>query len=129
MFPVKNKTSISERKKALRAEADFYKTTIDGQVMQLKSDAVAVSTKALFIAATLLGTYLLFNFIVSDDEKEQEAKIVLENTNVPMVIKPSEENSSWLVKSIKGYMLSFLMGIARNKIMAAIAMLKDSNAK
>lgn len=129
MFPVKNKTSIAERKKELQAEGDYYKMIIDRQVTQLKRNVVKLSTKTLIITATLLGVYILFNFIVSDDEKVKKAKIASDNPNSPAILGSSKENSSWLINSIKGYMLSFLMGIARNKIMAAIAMLKDSNAK
>lgn len=128
MFPVKNQLSLAERKKELRAEADFYKHSIDEQVVQLKSQAVRVSTRSLIIASVLLGTYLLFKLITPKEEEEYEGNIA-SNPNAPIVINPTENTNSWLVKSIKGYMLSFLVGIARNKIMAAIAMLKDSNAK
>lgn len=128
MLPVKNQMSLAERKKELRAEADFYKHSIDEQVVQLKSQAVRVSTRSLIIASVLLGTYLLFKLITPKEEEEYEGKIA-SNPNAPIVINATENTDSWLVKSIKGYMLSFLVGIARNKIMAAIAMLKDSNAK
>lgn len=128
MLPVKNQMSLAERKKELRAEADFYKHSIDEQVVQLKSQAVRVSTRSLIIASVLLGTYLLFKLITPSEEEENGGKIA-SNPNAPVVINAAENTDSWLVKSIKGYMLSFLVGIARNKIMAAIAMLKDSNAK
>lgn len=129
MLPIKNQISLAERKKELRAEADYYKHSIDEQVVQLKNKAVRVSTRSLIIASVLLGTYLLFKIVIPVDDEDSEDKIASTNPNSPTVIHSTDSTDSWIIKSIKGYMLSFLVGIARKKIMAAIAMLKDSNAK
>jgi len=128
MFPAVSPKKISERKRQLHLEAKAYKETIDGQVSNLKSEATRIGTRALIIGGVLATSYLLFSYLTSDDEKKVSAKIS-ENGNLPVIVKKEKAKESWLVSSIKGYMLSFLMAIAKDKIIEALSILKENYAE
>lgn len=128
MFPTVSPKKISERKRQLHLEAKAYKETIDGQVSNLKSEATRIGTRTLIIGGVLATSYLLFSYLTSDNEKKVSAKIS-ENGNLPVIVKKEKAKESWLVSSIKGYMLSFLMAIAKDKIIEALSILKENYAE
>ncbi len=128
MFPVVSPKNISERKQALHLEAKEYKKTIDGQVDNLKTEAVRIGTSALIIGGVLATTYLIFNFLSTDSAKKETPKVA-ENSNLPLVVKKEKKEESWLISSIKGYMLSFLIAIAKDKVMEALSILKENHAE
>lgn len=130
MFPVVSPKKISERKQALHLEAKEYKKTIDGQVSNLKTEATRIGTTALIIGGVLATTYLLFNFLSADSDKKEKVKVaVAESNNLPVVVKKEKKEESWIISSIKGYMLSFLMAIAKDKVMEALSILKENHAE
>jgi hypothetical protein len=73
-----------------------------------------------------LGTYLLFRWLSPADKKTKVKEIVYdENTNLPVAVKEPKEES-WIISSIKGYIMSFLIAIAKDKILEAISLMKES---
>jgi hypothetical protein len=126
MFPAVSPKKTSERKIQLHKEAQAYKKTIDGQVNDLKSEAARIGTTAVIVGAALAGTYLIFSLFTSDSKKKKAVQII-DNPNLPVVVKKEKEQESWLVSSIKGYIMAFVMAIAKDKIMEALAILKENN--
>ncbi|MCU0469086.1 MAG: hypothetical protein MUF58_10815 [Arcicella sp.] len=126
MFPAVSPKKASERKIQLHKEAQAYKKTIDGQVNDLKSEAARIGTTAVIVGAALAGTYLIFSLFTSDSKKKKAVQII-DNPNLPVVVKKEKEQESWLVSSIKGYIMAFVMAIAKDKIMEALAILKENN--
>jgi hypothetical protein len=126
MFPAVSPKKTSERKSELHKEAQAYKKTIDGQVNDLKTEAARIGTTALIVGTALAGVYVLFNLITSDSKDEKKLKVV-ENSNLPVVVKKEKNSDSWIVSSIKGYIATFVLAFAKEKIMEAIAMLKENN--
>lgn len=126
MFPAVSPKKTSERKQELHKEAQAYKKTIDGQVNDLKTEAARIGTTALIVGTALAGVYVLFSFLTSDSKEEKKLKKV-ENVNLPVVIKSEKSDNSWLVSSIKGYIATFVLAFAKDKIMDAIAILKENN--
>jgi hypothetical protein len=126
MFPTVSPKKTSERKNELHKEAQAYKKTIDGQVNDLKTEAARIGTTALIVGTALAGVYVLFSLLTSDSKEEKKIK-KMENTNLPVVIKKEKSGESWVVSSIKGYIATFILAFAKDKIMEAIAMLKENN--
>ena len=126
MFPAVSPKKTSERKKELHKEAQAYKKTIDGQVNDLKTEAARIGTTALIVGTALAGVYVLFSLLTSDSKEEKKIKKV-ENSNLPVVVKKDKSGDSWVVSSIKGYIVAFVMAIAKDKIMEALAILKENN--
>jgi hypothetical protein len=125
MFPTVSPKKPSERKIALHKEAQAYKKTIDGQVNDLKSDAARIGTTALIVGTALATVYVIFSLFTSDSEPKKKKIKIVENVNLPVIVEKGKE--SWLVSSIKGYIVAFLMAIAKDKIMEAMTILKESN--
>ena len=126
MFPTVSPKKTSERKNELHKEAQAYKKTIDGQVNDLKTEAARIGTTALIVGTALAGVYVIFNLLTSDSKEKKKIKVV-ENTNLPVVVKKEKGGDSWIVSSIKGYIATFILAFARDKIMQAIAILKENN--
>ncbi len=126
MFPTVSPQKTSERKNELHKEAQAYKKTIDGQVNDLKTEATRIGTTALIVGTALAGVYVLFSLLTSNSKEENKAKKI-ENSNLPVVIKKEKSGESWIVSSIKGYIATFILAFAKDKIMEAIAMLKENN--
>ena len=126
MFPAVSPKKTSERKKELHKEAQAYKKTIDGQVNDLKTEAARIGTTALIVGTALAGVYVLFSLLTSDSKEDKKIKKV-ENLNLPVVVKKDKSGDSWVVSSIKGYIVAFVMAIAKDKIMEALAILKENN--
>lgn len=126
MFPTVSPKKTSERKNELHKEAQAYKKTIDGQVNDLKTEAARIGTTALIVGTALAGVYVLFSLLTSDSKEEKKIKKI-ENTNLPVVIKKEKSGESWIVSSIKGYIATFVLAFAKDKIMEAISILKENN--
>ena len=126
MFPTVSPKKTSERKQELHKEAQAYKKTIDGQVNDLKTEATRIGTTALIVGTALAGVYVLFSLLTSDSKQAKKVKKV-ENTNLPVVINKEKSGDSWVISSIKGYIATFILAFAKDKIMEAIAVLKENN--
>jgi len=126
MFPTVSPKKTSERKIQLHKEAQAYKKTIDGQVNDLKTEAARIGTTALIVGTALAGVYVIFSLFTSESKKKKELQIV-ENSNLPVVVKKEKSKDSWIISSIKGYMMAFFMAIAKDKIMEAMSILKENN--
>lgn len=126
MFPAVSPKKTSERKIQLHQEAQAYKKTIDGQVNDLKSEAARIGTTALIVGTALAGVYVIFSLFTSDSKKKKTVQVV-ENSNLPVVVKKEKNKESWLVASIKSYMIAFVMAVAKDKIMEALSILKENN--
>jgi hypothetical protein len=126
MFPTVSPKKTSERKIQLHKEAQAYKKTIDGQVNDLKTEAARIGTTALIVGTALAGVYVIFSLFTSESKKKKELQIV-ENSNLPVVVKKEKGKDSWIISSIKGYMMAFLMAIAKDKITEAMSILKENN--
>ncbi|MDI9881720.1 hypothetical protein [Flectobacillus longus] len=126
MLPALSSPNTAARKEQLQQEAQEYKNKIDTQVITLKTEATKVGTATLVIGGVLLGTYLLFRWLSPTDKKTKVKEIVYdENTNLPVAVKEPKEES-WIISSIKGYIMSFLIAIAKDKILEAISLMKES---
>jgi hypothetical protein len=126
MFPAVSPKKTSERKIELHKEAQAYKKTIDGQVNDLKTEAARIGTTALIVGTALAGVYVLFSVLTSESKEEKKIKVV-ENKNLPVVVKKDKSGESWIVSSIKGYIATFVLAFAKDKIMEALAILKENN--
>ena len=127
MFSTTSPKKTSERKFELHKEAQAYKKTIDGQVNDLKSEAVRIGTTTLIVGTALATVYLIFSLFTSDSEPKKKKIKGTENSNLPVIVKKEKGTESWLVSSIKEYIIAFLMAIAKDKIMEAMMILKENN--
>jgi hypothetical protein len=127
MFPTVSPQKPSDRKIELHKEAQAYKKTIDGQVNDLKSEAARIGTTALIVGTALASVYVIFSLFTSDSEPQKKKIKVVENSNLPVLVTKEKGTESWIVSSIKGYIFAFLMALAKDKIMEAMAILKESN--
>ena len=126
MLPTVSPKKTSDRKIELYKEAQAYKKTIDGQVNDLKSEVARIGTTALIVGTALASVYVIFSLFNSNAEPKKKKIKVIENPNLPVVAK-EKGTESWVVSSIRGYIIAFLVALAKDKIMEAMAILKETN--
>jgi hypothetical protein len=101
------------QKTMLEAESELLKQRLEGQIDNFKTDATRVGKQALVIGGSVMAVYLLLDWLLPNDD---EAEITPHT-------KPQVEASqpSWLVKSVSAYAITWLLGIAREKLMDFLA--------
>jgi hypothetical protein len=126
MIPVVPPKSVPKNKQELKADAEKFRNAIEKQVDLLKDNGIKIGKTAMVIGGVLTAGYLLTTLFTSDSKKSKLPKIQISNEKFPKKIK----SDSWIVNSIKGYILAFLIGIAREKILEALENLdKDEQKK
>ncbi len=86
---------------------------------QFVNDGKNISKWALIIGGVAFAGYL-----VSDLLKTNKNKKSLVIANGKALVKKEKVASNWLINSIKGYIMAFVLTIAREKIMEALETLK-----
>ena len=97
-----------ERQKLL-SSTQRYKEALENQVSDLKEGALKFAVKGLVLGGVALGTFLLIRAF-----RKKSPSPVSHSANTEL---PSRTNfSSALFASIQGYIISFLLSLAREKI-------------
>ncbi len=123
MVPVIPPKAEKKSKKELSALADKYKNAIEDQLEGIKEKGLDIGKTALIIGGIAFGGYILFDLFFGEKEKSfKKAKFLKLNSNKLSETKNTKD--SWVVSSIKGYILAFILGIAKEKLLEALAEFK-----
>jgi DNA polymerase elongation subunit (family B) len=119
------------RKAELYEAREQYRQELESQVNDLKAKTAQIGKTVLIVGGAFAGAYLLYNLLFSDKKsaKKQKQVIQLDNDSLPVKVKEEDEEDSWIVRSIKTYILSFLMVMAREKLSAALQFIKEAEEK
>lgn len=101
-----------ERQKLL-SSSQKYKQALEEQVSSLKENAMKVALQGLVFGGVAIGTWLLVKTLVGKSAPEEKP-----SKEVPAPAMSSF--TSGIVASIQGAIASFLLSIAREKIMEVI---------
>jgi len=110
------------RETTLQQESKVARQQLEGQIEHLKTDAIRMGKQALVIGGTIMAVYLLLELILTaDDDAENRS-----NSNKSVVIA-SKSTSSWLTKSVSAYAMTWLLGLAREKLTDFLATQNHNN--
>ncbi len=111
-----------EREKLL-SSTNKYKQALEGQISDLKENAMKVGIQALVFGGVAIGTYLL---VKAFQKKPTSPAASAPSSSLPA----STTFTSTLFASIQSYIISFLLSIAREKITAYLEayLLKQNEA-
>lgn len=126
MIPVVPPKPEKKSKKELSDLSDKYKTAIENQIEAIKEKGINIGKTALIAGGIAFGGYIIFDLIFGEKEKEFKKSKILKLNNLPEGKKIRE---NWLVSSIKGYILAFILGIAKEKLLEALAEFKKDETK
>ena len=128
MIPIVPPKPLKKTKEELNAEADKFKLALEKQIEDIKEKGLNIGKIALIVGGLAFGGYLLVDFLTGKSKKKTNKKSILQmDTN--KLPEPKYKKESWIVKNIKGYLLAFLIGVIREKILEALAELKKEDAK
>ena len=128
MIPVVPPKPNKKSKEELSAESKKFKEAIETQIESIKERWLNIGKMALIAGGVAFAGYILFDFIAGSVKKKgnKNAVLKIDTNNLP---EKKKTKDSPLVSSIKGYILAFLIGIAREKIVEALAELKKDESK
>ena len=101
---------IDKKRVKLMNKSNSFKDALNKNIDDLKSGSTNVGNFALIGGAVLLGGYLLYKMISNPDEIE-------ENINENTIIVQSPKQDSFIVRSIKQSIATFILAIAKQKLL------------
>ncbi len=96
-----------ERQNLLNKTSKF-KDALEEQVSGLKQDTMRLAVQGLVFAGVALGSYFLMRAFKKKDKEDDR--------NYGQISHPKSDFASSLFASIQGYIITFLLSIAREKI-------------
>lgn len=128
MIPVVPPKPNKKTKSELSEQSAKYKEAIENQIEKIKSQGLNIGKTALIVGGVAFAGFLLVELFTGFGKKSKSKKAIVQ-FNPNQISDKKKEKEPWIVSSIKGYILAFLIGIAREKIMEALAELKKDEAK
>jgi hypothetical protein len=123
IVPPKPKKKLKSEKKS---DQNKFKAALESKFDNIKANGLNVGKTALIAGGIAFAGYLLIDLITGKNKtKNRKAYLKIDADK----LEKKKTKDSWIVASIKGYMMAFLIGIAREKIMEALAELKKDEAK
>ena len=127
MRPVVPPKPNKKSKNVLQAESDKFKKAIETQIDNMAEKGIKIGKTALIAGGVAFAGYILFDLLFGNsDKKKKKAFLKIDSNKLPDKKKSTD---SWIVASIKGYILAFIIGIAREKIVEALAELKKDETE
>ena len=105
-------TNIKREK--LKSKSVSFKDALSKNINDIKSSSVGIGNAALIGGSIFLGGYLLYKILSSSNDNYEEEEEVMQGKTI-IVHSPKQE--SFLMKSIKQSIATFLLAIARQKLL------------
>ena len=115
-------SSISKKRESLKSKSSSFKEAISKNIDDIKSGSVNVRNASLIGGGILLGGYLLYKMISSDSEVDSE-------NNEKLVVVQAPKQESIIAKKIKQSIATFLLAIARQKLLEYLDSRNDSEVE
>jgi hypothetical protein len=128
------KNYISNKKQELIAKNKEFEQNIAVEIDSLKQNAINIGKGALVVGGVVLVGYVLvrtiFSFFSSDDTPQKEEKIIYlpSESSTPVPIQ-EEKDYPFVVKMIISAITSFLLAIAKQKLVEFIEYLNKDSAE
>ena len=125
MIPVVPPKKDPNVESVFKTNGSKIKKAVEDKVNAWADSNIKIGKMAMIAGGIAFAGYILFDIFTKKNKKK---KLVLktENTKLPNASKPKE---SWIVSSIKGYILAFLISIAKEKLLEALSHLKEEEDK
>lgn len=107
----------------LRAQGSKIIDSIEKKVEEIRQNGLNIGQTALWVGGIAFASYLLIDLLTG---KSKKTKVKLRTTDIPIKAKTKD---SWIVSSIKGYILAFVLGIVKEKIVDALKELEKAEQK
>ena len=104
----------AKRKEVLANTTESLKTSLDEKLATLKTDGLETAKTALLIGGGVLAVYLLLEAVLPDENENDEEPAAKKSKNKTIVVK--QQKSSIITKAVTGYAVTFLLGLAKQKL-------------
>jgi hypothetical protein len=121
MIPIVPPKTNQSTEKLYKANGSKLKEIVEQKVDAWADKNLQIGKWALIAGAAAFGGYVLIDFFT---EKKKRKKIVIEGPSKALSNKKPNKDS-WVINSIKGYILAFLLNIAKEKLVEALAKLNN----
>ncbi len=125
MIPVVPPKPNKKSKEELNNESNKFKAALESQIENIKETGFNIGKTALIVGGIAFAGYILADLFSGKTGNKKKGVIKIDTNS----LEKKKTKDSWIVSSIKGYILAFVIGIAKEKIMEALAELKKDEAK
>jgi hypothetical protein len=113
------------RKAELKSASEGYRLLLEEKLEDIKIDAVEIGKQALIIGGTIAVVYLLLDALLPEEEQEHKMN---RGSNLPVISERHEQKTSWITKTVTSYAVTWILGMARQKLMDFLATQQNTNA-
>ena len=106
-------SSIDKKRDKLISKSSSFKDALTKNIDDIKNGSASISNAALIGGGILLGGYVLYKLLSSTDYEEE----VIEVPQDKLVVIKTPKQESFLGRSIKQSIATFLLAIAKQKLM------------
>ena len=111
-------SSTNIKRETLKSKSGSFKDALTKNIDEIKSSSVSVGNAALIGGSIFLGGYLLYKMLSGTSDEEYE------DIKEKMVIVHSPKQESFLMRSIKQSIATFLLAIAKQKLVESLKKIK-----
>lgn len=123
----------SERKKELQSKKQQFQDEIDSELTGLKANAIHYGKYALIVGGAFVATYVVLGLLFPEEEKakpnEKIIYIAAEGDEKKVVHTQQESTMSPVAKAILTSISTFLISIAKEKLLAYLEQLKSNEGQ
>ncbi|HEV7379928.1 MAG TPA: hypothetical protein VGN64_09060 [Dyadobacter sp.] len=120
-------SDTDEEMQVLMHDASVYREKLEGQWVDLKSDAKEYGKQALIIGGVVTTTFLVLNALLPDTGKKNKINKIAEPEPEVKKVKIKHQTQNTVVSAVQSLAWTLAMGWARNKLKNYIADDRKSN--
>jgi hypothetical protein len=118
MIPIVPPKTDTTTEALYKQSRNNLKKLVENKMDAWASDKLRIGKIALIAGGVAFAGYILAELFFAKKKKTYPSN----------QLKPIKDKDPWIVKSIKGYILAFLLTIAKEKIITALEQLNTSDA-
>jgi hypothetical protein len=124
----------SERKKELQNKKQQFQDDIDSELTGLKANAIHYGKYALIVGGAFVATYVVLGLLFPEEEEKEKTRekiiyVAAEGDDKQVVHTQHESTMSPVAKAILTSISTFLISIAKEKLLAYLEQLKSNEGQ
>jgi hypothetical protein len=116
------------RKQNLQQTTESLKDQLNEKLADLKIDGARLGKQALVIGGSIAAVYVLLQMLLPDEEPDYRPQQFNNGSQQPMIVERHNNKSSWVGKAVQSFVITTVLGIARQKLMEFLESQNQTNA-
>jgi hypothetical protein len=109
--------NTAARKQDLQQTTESLKDQLNEKLADLKIDGARLGKQALVIGGSIAAVYVLLQMLLPDEEPDYRQQFSNNGGQQPLIVAQRHSESSWVSKAVQSFVITTVLGIARQKLM------------